>query len=57
MSLCWGPNPNLLCLWNFSLNFLMLGPQPQLALSVEILVEFPYVGAPTPTYLVCRISR
>jgi len=23
----------------------MLGPQPQLALSVEFLVEFPYVGA------------
>ncbi|ARG67674.1 hypothetical protein B4U56_10680 [Staphylococcus epidermidis] len=35
----------------------MLGPQPQLALSVEFLVEIPYVGAPTPTCLVCGISR
>ncbi|RUN71577.1 hypothetical protein BVL87_11485 [Staphylococcus epidermidis] len=35
----------------------MLGPKPQLALSVEFLVEFPYVRAQTPTCLVCRISR
>ncbi|EJD77868.1 hypothetical protein, partial [Staphylococcus epidermidis] len=40
------PNPNLLCLLNFSLKFSLLGPQPQLALSVEFLAEILFVGGP-----------
>ncbi|MDK8623808.1 hypothetical protein, partial [Staphylococcus epidermidis] len=45
------PNPNLLCLLNFSLKFSLLGPQPQLALSVEFLAEILFVGAPILKYM------
>ncbi|MDU5337773.1 MAG: hypothetical protein E6154_02215, partial [Staphylococcus epidermidis] len=42
--LCVGaPNPNLLCLVNFSVKFFVLGPEPQLALSGEFLSEILYV--------------
>ncbi|ARJ10491.1 hypothetical protein B7466_01510 [Staphylococcus lugdunensis] len=51
-SLCWGPNPNLLCLAKFCSKFSLLGPQPQLALLGEILLEILFVGAPTPTCFV-----
>ncbi|OQV27464.1 hypothetical protein B6A35_07170 [Staphylococcus aureus] len=32
----------------------MLGPTPQLALPVEFLFEILFVGAHTPTCIVCR---
>ncbi|ORE72494.1 hypothetical protein B6C95_04760 [Staphylococcus epidermidis] len=39
------------------MKFSVLGPQPQLALSVEFLIEILCVGATTPTCFVRRISR
>ncbi|ARJ19437.1 hypothetical protein B7467_10590 [Staphylococcus lugdunensis] len=47
--LCWA-HPNLLCLTKCASHFSLLGPPPQLALFVEMLGAFLFVGAPI---LVC----
>ncbi|APT17720.1 hypothetical protein BUM85_03215 [Staphylococcus epidermidis] len=41
----------MLCLLNFYLKFSLLGPQPQLDLSVEFLSEILFVGTPILNYM------
>ncbi|ARJ15019.1 hypothetical protein B7468_05335 [Staphylococcus lugdunensis] len=49
-----GAHPNLLCLVKCFSHFSLLGPHPQLALSVGFLFESLFVGAPVFTCLVLQ---
>ncbi|AUJ53321.1 hypothetical protein B7R57_07915 [Staphylococcus aureus] len=50
------PTPTYIVCRNWESNFSLLGPTPQLALSVEFLFEILCVGVHTPTCIACRIS-